>query len=736
MKKLFTLLAFLAVFMGAKADWVDDYKIDYSQKNDFPFYVMGYVPEWVDGVMTDYGSAYRYATQDELDGDGDSKWKDGEAAEGTTTAGGKEYQKVTGAGPYWHQYFIADQIPTEIGGSYTVKAMVKASEACRINVNMGWGWGQGQQAAASVDIPAEWTEVEWDYSDIGGTSCNLVAQPGTVAATIEWKWVTVGHNAKAERPVQWQEWLTKDGQPRLIESTFDKVEGYMGNAETPWDDATVKFDDQTKNYLICAWGKEREVNMNDDGGWDPFPATIEEEGGNKYFIVHGKPAITDGDAAAWDNQFWIQSPKEWNKSGDQVKIHFRYKASKNVTVATQVHKQNPSDYLVWHAIGDVAFTEEWQDFDKVMNIDDDMVGTWSIAFQLNQNDKEAIDFYFDDLSWQTEVVENGYFVAGANTLTGIDYEFADAIEFTEEADGTLSATVGTKGDQSTWVNQVMVSTVRGSSAQFRANTLKPVVSDASPIKDDPDDWHDYAPGSNAKISLPGPGVWTIYLDPKYESMSFEMVEGELIELPEINPNPTEIVINATAKEANAWDNQFWIVSNEVLPAGTETHLKFSYKATTAAKSSTQSHENPGNYIHWAAIGDVNFTDEWQEFEADFTVPSECNGQAHGEDGYMNDFKSIAFNLNEIEEANDYYIKDVVWKLADGTKSLIDQTGTKNFFVKILGENPHEFGKEDTGINDLKVNTVNNGASFNVAGQQVDENYKGLVIKSGKKLIQK
>ncbi len=31
---------------------------------------------------------------------------------------------------------------------------------------------------------------------------------------------------------------------------------------------------------------------------------------------------------------------------------------------------------------------------------------------------------------------------------------------------------------------------------------------------------------------------------------------------------------------------------------------------------------------------------------------------------------------------------------------------------------------------------NNGAIFNLAGQKVDENYKGLVIKSGKKLIQK
>ncbi len=31
MKKLFTLVALLAVFMGAKAEWVEDYKIDYRQ---------------------------------------------------------------------------------------------------------------------------------------------------------------------------------------------------------------------------------------------------------------------------------------------------------------------------------------------------------------------------------------------------------------------------------------------------------------------------------------------------------------------------------------------------------------------------------------------------------------------------------------------------------------------------------------------------------------------------------
>ena len=56
MKKLFTLVALLACVLGAKAEWVEDYSLDYSTKSGFPFYVMSYVPEWVDGVMTDFGA--------------------------------------------------------------------------------------------------------------------------------------------------------------------------------------------------------------------------------------------------------------------------------------------------------------------------------------------------------------------------------------------------------------------------------------------------------------------------------------------------------------------------------------------------------------------------------------------------------------------------------------------------------------------------------------------------------
>ena len=711
MKKLFTVVALLSVFLGAKADWVQDYSIDYSTHKGFPFYVMGYVPEWIDGVMTDFGANYKYVAVDGAEETSDVI---------VATEQGVEYYKIAVDGGAWHQYFIADGIPTELDGSYTVKALVKASEACTINVNMGWGWGDGQQAPASVTIPAsaDFQEVEWEYSGIGGTSCNLVAQPGMATATIEWKSVTVSHNQKAARPVEWIENLEN------------------GNAEKSWAEmglADVKYNDMENNYKICAWGKEREVNMNEDGGWDPFPATIETEAdGNHVFVVHGKPATTEGDASAWDNQFWIESPKEW-KSGTALKIKFRYKASKAVTVATQCHYQQPSNYLIWHAIGDINFTEEWQEFDGTMNIADDMNGTWGIAFQLNQNDKEAIDFYFDDLSWQHMKLDEGYFVAGSNPNAGLEYDFDNAVQFTEDADA--GCWVATIGEKNAYVSQIMISTVRGNDAAFKGATLKP----AGTIKNDPDEWLDYTESSLAKLNLPGEGIWKIYLDDNYKAMAFEMLEGNVIEPIVINPNPTVIVIDALERDwltaddnGNAreeqigtgqpWDNQFWIVANRTLSTGEVTVVEFDYVATADAKSSTQLHSTPGNYLHWSAIGDVNFTTTEQHFENKLTVPSEANNM-----------QSIAFNLSEIKAANTYTIKNVVWRLEDNTESLIKQTGGENFYVKVLGGDPTPV---ETGIRSVKDNTPSTAAIYNLAGQRVDNAYKGIVVKEGKKYIAK
>lgn len=716
MKKLFTLFAFLACFLGAKAEWVEDYKIDYSSYSGFPFYVMGFVPEWVDGVMTDMGGNFEYAALDNTEG----KYSDVTVK----TNNGTEYYKIEKEEGTWHQYFIADGIPTELDGAYTVKAMVKASEACSVPVNFQWGWGEGQRVSSTLNIGTEWAEVEMDFSGIGGTSCALIAQPNT-AAVIEWKYVIVGHNAKAQKPITWLE--------QLENGTADKTWEELGLAD-------VKYDDMENNFKVCAWAKQKGTNVNthDDGneGSDPFPATIENIDGNNVFVVHGATADTEGDASAWDNQFWIQSQQPW-KEGTQVKISFRYKASKACKTNTQMHHQKPSDYQIWYAIGDVEFTTEWQNFEKVITIDASQANAWSIAFNLNPDVKEAVDFYFDDLSWQTMKLDEGYFVAGANAAEGLDYDLDNAVEFVEE-DGLLVATVGEKG---AYVSQVMISTIRGNDAAFKGATLKP----KGTIVNDPDTWLDYEPASLAKLNLPGAGIWKIYLDTYYNAMAFEMLEGTIVEPIEINPNPTEVVVKGQERdwrgtdndgnpieeqvgEGQPWDNQFFIIANRPLSAGEVTVVEFDFVSTVDAKTTTQCHNGPGEYMYWSCIGDVNFTTEEQHFSYKLTVPSDADGM-----------KSIAFNMAEIKGACDYTIKNIVWKLEDGTESLIDQTGTKNFYVKEgAGTAPYEFGTDpnnpETGINSVVNGNAASGNIYNLNGQRVTNNFKGIVVKNGKKFV--
>ena len=708
MKKLFTLFVLLTCVLGAKAEWVEDYKVDYSKYSGFPFYVMGLVPEWVDGVMTDMGGNFEYVTTDNEDG------KSSDVI--VKTNNGTEYYRIAKEEGTWHQYFIADGIPTELDGAYTVKAMVKASEACSVPVQFQWGWGEGQRVSSTLNIGTEWAEVEMDFSGIGGTACDLIAQPNT-AAVIEWKYVIVGHNAKPQKPITWLE--------QLENGTADKTWEELGFAD-------VKYDDMDNNFKVCAWAKQKGTNVNEEtGGSDPFPATIENIDGNNVFVVHGAVADSEGDASGWDNQFWIQSQQPW-KEGTQLKISFRYKASKACKTNTQMHHQKPSDYQIWYAIGDVEFTTEWQNFEKIITISSEQANAWSIAFNLNPDVKEAVDFYFDDLSWQIMKLDEGYFVAGANAAEGLDYDLDNAIEFVEE-DGLLVATVGEKG---AYVSQVMISTIRGNDAAFKGATLKP----KGTIVNDPETWLDYEPASLAKLNLPGAGIWKIYLDTNYNAMAFEMLEGTVI-----NPNPTVVVVKGqerdwlgTDKDGNPieeqvgegqpWDNQFFIIANRPLSAGEVTVVEFDYVSTVDAKTTTQCHNGPGEYMHWSCIGDVNFTTEEQHLSYKLTVPSEADGM-----------KSIAFNMAEIKGACDYTIKNIVWKLEDGTESLIDQTGTKNFYVKEgAGTAPYEFGTDPenpgTGINSVVNGNAASGNIYNLNGQRVTNNFKGIVVKNGKKFV--
>ena len=784
MKKLFTLIAFLAVFLGAKAEWVQDVKQDYSTYNGFPFYVMGYVPEWVDGVMTDYGAGYKYLTDDDLAKD--DALKEGDEEVGTvTTHSGTVYHKIKLASPAWHQYHISGNFAAELDGSYTVKAMVKASEACTIDVDLAWGWGAGQSLNAKVAIGTEWAEVEWEYNNVGGAECWITAKPGGCTATIEWKYVIVGHNQKAQRPTVWQQWLTNDGNSIIPDVAHTNK--YMGDAETAWPDwALETTGGLNTNWRgertgeICAWSIVHGQNVDDDQTIDPveggesksrpFPCNIEEEPGNPsnhVFVVHSTEANNEhADWQAWDNQFWIQSPQGW-KEGSQIRIKFRYKAEKPCTAQTQIHTRYPSKYLHWQGIDNVSFTTEWQEFEKVVTFNGSQANGWSVAFNLNSGDgngngvvKEPNTFYFDDLSWETMVLDEGFFVAGSNTTTGLQYDFDNAIQFEEHAYDDDYDYVATIGEKDAYVNEIMISTVRGNDTQFKSNTLKPksVITSS-----DPDNWIEYTAASVAKVTLPAAGIWRVYIDTHYTSMAFEQLEGDEIvakEPVDIVTNTTANVVNGQAREdlkddqnaqtgaitvreeaddpegasvggeghnGQTWDNQFFIVANRALVKGEVTVLKFKYKASKEAKTTTQCHTTPGNYKHWGAIGDVTFTTEWKDFETEYTVPNEADGM-----------QSFAFNMAEIKDACDYEITDVQWYLKDETlaegktwENLIDAEGGANFSKK------EGAGNAITGIFNI-TNTITTGSDviYNLSGQRVSKDYKGIVIKNGKKVIQK
>ena len=124
----------------------------------------------------------------------------------------------------------------------------------------------------------------------------------------------------------------------------------------------------------------------------------------------------------------------------------------------------------------------------------------------------------------------------------------------------------------------------------------------------------------------------------------------------------------------AWDTQFWLVVDKPFSAGDSWEVSMRVRADKAASAGTQTHKEPGGYIHWAGIGTVNFTTEWTTYEASGTIPAEGDG------GW-----SFAFNLNDFAEANTYYFDDISLKI-NGVEVIVngncdDPNSTANFVAK-------------------------------------------------------
>ncbi len=151
---------------------------------------------------------------------------------------------------------------------------------------------------------------------------------------------------------------------------------------------------------------------------------------------------------------------------------------------------------------------------------------------------------------------------------------------------------------------------------------------------------------------------------------------EMVEIPKTQDiQRTCILVQSQDMASAAWDTQFWLYfPDSPMKEGDSWEVSMEVRADKPASSSTQTHVGPGGYIHWAAIGNVTFTEEWETYTASGTVAAEMNGG-----------DAIAFNLNDFAEANNYYFDNISFKvngvelIANGNCD--DPNGTANFVAK-------------------------------------------------------
>lgn len=671
MKKLFTLIALLTCFIGAKAVTVVDAEIDFSKETSVHFFSWG--------------------------GQGQERW--------SLENGCLHYLGTEATANAWDvQVFPIGGFETDPGVTYTLTIKLKGDHSGNIfNYNF-----LGSDHYGAIPVTTEFTEYVKE-EEAGGTSGDLLFQCGDWVGTIDIAYMKVTHEEREQRPVEWVNMLVNGdaegeyGDPACAQSVeFGRLfdETGVNPLSFPTDIITMKGIDGTDTKVFASHAKA--VN----------PVIVWDSDGEQWGVAHS--AGDPKDDNQWQNQFFITLPRAL-KDGEQIKIAFDYMGSDVVRAHTQVHAL-PQNYIAEGNIGDINFTTGWQHYEKQLSA---TAGMQSLAFNLGAEvyDKD-MEFYFDNLQVCTMKLDEGVFMASANTVSGlVEYDFDNALELTYDEDiDALVGVAGTVGNQDSWVNELMISTVRGNDKAFKAATLKYKKA----VKNDPDDWFDYEEAAQAKIKLPVSGVWQVSVDTVSLQMNFVKLEGEADKDPiVIVANPTEIVVKGQERQPTAteqpadeeagiaagtgqpWDNQFFIKANRTLAAGEETYIEFDYVATKEAKVSTQAHGEPGAYINYEAIGDVNFTTEEQHFTMDFTVPANSANM-----------QSIAFNMAEIKDACDYTIKNVIWKMKDDSETLIDMTGTTSFFVKEgVGDATHEFGTT-TGINTINNTVVRSGKYLN------------------------
>ncbi len=129
---------------------VEDAVKDFKNDAKFPFFVMGYEPQIVDGILT--------------------------------------VPEYPGS---WYQFFVMDGLSTVPGRSYNVTARIRGSKPGELNVQLG-NWGA--LIEKKMGFTDEWKECSVTIDGITTESSFVVFQPGTYDGKLEIEWIKLSHS--------------------------------------------------------------------------------------------------------------------------------------------------------------------------------------------------------------------------------------------------------------------------------------------------------------------------------------------------------------------------------------------------------------------------------------------------------------------------------------------------------------------------------------------------------------
>ncbi len=137
----------------------------------------------------------------------------------------------------------------------------------------------------------------------------------------------------------------------------------------------------------------------------------------------------------------------------------------------------------------------------------------------------------------------------------------------------------------------------------------------------------------------------------------------------VNEDRRCLKAHAAAKVSDVWDNQLWLVPGS-FASGANYVFSAEVRADKPAIATTQIHSTPGTWVSSNALGNISFTTEWKTIT--FSGTMSAAGQ------------SIALNLSELADENNYYFDNVSLKI-NGTEKIkngdFEGTDVSSFKVK-------------------------------------------------------